>query len=108
MTTSSLSGETKLSFKVLQTLKDSNARVGILEKGNKKLETPCVFLDTKGGLPSYFTPQQLLLSNLPPHGYVIDIGDLIFMVSNKCKHDKIKSKLKKQKKTTTPQIMILK
>lgn len=68
----------------------SSARTGVLRTQNKPKEfalpTPCILLSTRSGLPCYLSPEQVKRAQLPKHGYVIDISDLLYTVSTKSVH----------------------
>ncbi len=62
--------------------KQGNGRCGTITSRKNTLNTPCVFLDTQGGLPTFLTTQQLKKANLPKHGYVVDLGNMLITFIN--------------------------
>ena len=74
-------------FSVNHCSKTHAARTGTLTSGNKTLSTPAVLLDTRGGLPALFSPEQVKLAKLPAHGYMINLGDIFYLTTSKSKHN---------------------
>eukprot|EP01084_Bolivina_argentea_P240603 404148_1 len=78
--------------------KKCNARCGILKSRGNTLTTPCVFVDTQYGLPTFLTIEQLKKANLPKHGYVIDLGNIFYLSSTEKIHSSYSQKSKSNKK----------
>ena len=66
-----------MDFKVSKTSNICRARTGTIKSRGNTLNTPCILLDTVSGLPTYLTPNQVRMANLPKHGYCINISDLL-------------------------------
>ena len=63
-------------FKVTVESKECSARCGVLKSRGNTLKTPCVFVDTQYGLPTFLSIQQLKRAKFPPHGFHIDLGNM--------------------------------
>ena len=70
-----------MAFEITFQGKQSAGRCGILKSRGNIVDTPCCFLDTQKGLPTFCSLNQLSKAKLPPHGYVLDLGDILYFSS---------------------------
>merc|ERR1712228_238727 len=98
--------ETMSSFEVTFESKECLARCGVLKSRGNTLNTPCVFIDTQFGFPTFLSVQQLKKANLPPHGLHIDLGNIFDLTSNqKSKKNKKKNEEKEETNYTETSVL---